>query len=122
MMSKINRNACLEPCAAEDGNLVGRDPRRMGAAALTAAGFERMSPMEVIRAKCLDCCAGSSNEVRWCVATDARAGPIAWARTRSGHPQARRRSSWVEPSPLEGPAPLPNDGAVVVCAPTPLPG
>jgi hypothetical protein len=69
-LSKIDRAACLEPCDSEGGNLVGRDPRQMGTGDLAAAGFERMSPMEVIRAKCLDCCAGSSQEVRYCVATD----------------------------------------------------
>ena len=58
IMTKIDRAACLEPCATECGNLVGRDPRRMGCSGLTAAGFEPMTPMEVIRAKCLDCCAG----------------------------------------------------------------
>ena len=28
-----------------------------------------MTPMKAIRAKCLDCCCGSSNEVRLCTAT-----------------------------------------------------
>jgi hypothetical protein len=32
------RASCLEPCATEDGNLVGRDPRQMGRAGLEAAG------------------------------------------------------------------------------------
>jgi hypothetical protein len=40
----------------------------MGSAALTAAGFEPMRPMEVIRAKCLDCCGSAAQEVRLCVA------------------------------------------------------
>ena len=69
-LSKIDRAACLEACEAEDGNLIGRDPRRMGKANLEAAGFEPLTPMEVIRAKCLDCCAGSAQEVRYCVAVD----------------------------------------------------
>jgi hypothetical protein len=45
---------------------VGRDPRQMTAAELEAMGHQRLSPMEAIRAKCLDCCAGSSTEVRRC--------------------------------------------------------
>jgi hypothetical protein len=63
----IDRTKCLEPCATEGGNLVGRDPRQMGRIGLEAAGFEPSSPTEVIRAKCLDCCGGSPQEVRYCV-------------------------------------------------------
>lgn len=74
IMTKIDRAACLEPCATEGGNLVGRDPRRMGCSGLTAAGFEPMTPIEVIRAKCLDCCAGSAQEVSYCVATSCPYG------------------------------------------------
>lgn len=29
-----------------------------------------MTPMKAIRAKCLDCCSGSANEVRLCTCTD----------------------------------------------------
>src|SRR5262249_10730046 len=71
----IDRSACLEPCPTERGELVGRDPRQMGRAALTSAGFEQMTPMEVIRAKCLDCCAGSGQEVRYCVAVNCPSWP-----------------------------------------------
>ena len=71
----IDRASCLEPCATEDGNLVGRDPRQMGRAGLEAAGFEAMTPMEVIRAKCLDCCADSAQEVRYCVSVNCPSWP-----------------------------------------------
>src|SRR5262245_57478176 len=71
----INRAACLEACATEGGELVGRDPRRMGRDALQAAGFEPMSLAEAIRAKCLDCCAGSAQEVRYCVAVTCPSWP-----------------------------------------------
>jgi hypothetical protein len=74
-MTKIDRRACFEPCATEGGNLVGRDPRQMGRIELEAAGFERASPMELIRAKCLDCCAGHAQEVRYCVATSCPLWP-----------------------------------------------
>jgi hypothetical protein len=74
-MTGIERTACLEPCPAEGGNLVGRDPRHMGKTALQAAGFRPMTPMEVIRAKCLDCCASSAQEVRYCVAVDCPSWP-----------------------------------------------
>src|SRR5215469_16154353 len=71
----IDRATCLEPCATEDGNLVGRDPRQMGRIGLEAAGFEPSSPMAVIRAKSLDCCAGHAQEVRYCVATSCPLWP-----------------------------------------------
>ena len=71
----IDCTKCLEPAATEGGNLVGRDPRQMGRLGLEAAGFEPSSPMEVLRAKCLDCCGGSSQEVRYCVATSCPLWP-----------------------------------------------
>jgi hypothetical protein len=43
----IDPTKCLEPCATEGGNLVGRDPRQMGRIGLEAAGFEPSSPTEV---------------------------------------------------------------------------
>jgi len=60
------RPAGYEPSGTDDW-LVGRDPRRMAQRELRAMGHEPMSPMEAIRAKCLDCCAGSLHEVRCCV-------------------------------------------------------
>ena len=71
----IDRASCLEPCATEGGNLVGRDPRQMGRIGLEAAGFESMTPMAAIRAKCLDCCAGSAQEVRYCVSVNCPSWP-----------------------------------------------
>ena len=43
-----------------------------------------MTPMKAIRLKCLDCCCGSSTEVKLCPAQDC---PL-WA-YRSGHNPAR---------------------------------
>ncbi len=37
--------------------------------ATEAPPWGRKSPLKVIRAKCLDCCAGSAHEVKWCPAT-----------------------------------------------------
>src|SRR5262249_5421027 len=48
--------------AADGEYLVGRDPREMTRDELEAMGHVAMSPMEAIRAKCLDCCAGSAHE------------------------------------------------------------
>jgi hypothetical protein len=63
-----------------DGYYVGRDPRRMSPGELTAMGQQRRSPIDAIRAKCLDCCAGSANEVRLCVAVTCPNWPF-----RTGH-------------------------------------
>ena len=49
-----------------DGTPQGRDPRRMSAADLEAAGVERMNRGDAIRAKCIDCSGGSPTEVRRC--------------------------------------------------------
>jgi hypothetical protein len=78
--------------------LVGRDPRRMAQRELRAMGHEPMSPMEAIRAKCLDCCAGSLHEVRCCV---AMACP-SWPRLP---PPARRTRLQREPKTLDPPRP-----------------
>jgi hypothetical protein len=43
-----------------------RNPRQMTAAELGAVGHKAMSPMEAIRARCLDCSGGSPQEVRLC--------------------------------------------------------
>jgi hypothetical protein len=59
---------------------VGRDPRRMSVDEIEALGHQRLSPMAVVRAKCLDCCAGSSDEVRKCVALACPSWPY-----RTGH-------------------------------------
>src|SRR5262249_24285864 len=69
------RVAGYEP-GGDAGCFVGRDPREMGPAELEAMGHNRMSPMEAIRAKCLDCCAGSANEVRLCVAMACPSWPF----------------------------------------------
>jgi hypothetical protein len=47
--------------------LIGRDPREMTQVELRAMGHPAMSPMQAIRAKSLDCCAGSPDKVRKCV-------------------------------------------------------
>src|SRR5215472_14531932 len=91
----IDCTKCLEPSAPESGNLVGRDPRRMGKAALEAAGFERASPMEVIRTKCIDCCAGHAQEVRYCVQVDCPAWPY---RMGSNPFRAERSPAQIEAS------------------------
>jgi hypothetical protein len=68
------RAAGYEP--SESDWLIGRDPRKMQRSELEAMGHAPMSPMEAIRARCLDCCAGSAYEVRCCVATTCPSWPF----------------------------------------------
>ena len=68
-----NRTIGLETA---EGHPVGRDPRRMTTGELTALGHKRMSPLDALRARCLDCCAGSANEVRLCVSVGCPAWPF----------------------------------------------
>ena len=78
--------------AGGDGCFIGRDPRLMPQAALEAIGHEPISPMQAIRAKCLDCCAGSSDEVRNVPRWRAHPGRSAPAKT-PGARRCRRNSA-----------------------------
>jgi hypothetical protein len=60
----------------DDGERIGRDPRRMTHAELRALGHEPMSPLAALRARCLDCAGGSSSEVRKCTAVECPAWPF----------------------------------------------
>ena len=76
--------------------LIGRDPRGLTRDELWALGHEPMSPLEAIRAKCLDCCAGSAHEVRCCVAVACpswpfRRGKNPWREVSEGRREAGRR-------------------------------
>ncbi len=59
-----------------DGWDVGRDPRQVSRDELIAAGHKPMSAQKALRARCLDCCAGSANEVRLCTAVSCPAWPF----------------------------------------------
>src|SRR5215469_9427509 len=75
--------------------LIGRDPREMMRKELEAMGHEPMSPMEAIRAKCLDCCAGSAHEVRCCVAMACPSWPFRTGKNpwRAPASEAQREAS-----------------------------
>jgi hypothetical protein len=82
--------------AGPDGRRIGRDPRKMGPAELRALGHAPMAPTAAIRAHCLDCCGGSSNEVRKCMAVRCpswpfRVGINPWRVPLSEAERARRR-------------------------------
>jgi hypothetical protein len=60
----------------ERGFLEGRDPRAMSQEELVAMGHVAMSPIEAIRERCLDCCAGSAQEVAKCMALRCSSWPF----------------------------------------------
>jgi hypothetical protein len=55
---------------------VGRDPREMGQDELSALGHAHVSPLQALRARCVDCCAGSADEVRKCTAVYCPSWPF----------------------------------------------
>jgi hypothetical protein len=63
------------------GRLQGRDVRGMTRADLRDMGFEPMSAQAALRAHCLDCCAGSADEVRRCMALKCPSWPFRLGRS-----------------------------------------
>lgn len=59
-----------------EGCLVGRDPRTLNKEELESLGRPRMSRGDALRAKCVDCCAGSAAEVRRCGMIDCSLWPF----------------------------------------------
>jgi hypothetical protein len=55
------------PIEADGGESIGRDPRRISANEFHEAGIAGAPLLEVIRARCLDCCVEQAGEVRKCV-------------------------------------------------------
>jgi hypothetical protein len=58
------------------GHPAGRDPREMTQDELKAAGHEPMSPLQALRARCLDCCAYQEKEVALCPTVDCPSWPL----------------------------------------------
>jgi hypothetical protein len=58
------------------GYLEGRDPRTMTPGELAEMGHRKMSPLQAIRAHCLDCCGGSAHEVAKCMALRCPSWPF----------------------------------------------
>jgi hypothetical protein len=71
------RAALLE---TKGGWPAGRAPTTLTCAELSAAGHVRMSPLKALRARCLDCCAGSAHEVRLCTAAACPLWPFRMGR------------------------------------------
>jgi hypothetical protein len=76
--TRVERDAAkailLEPSPyeADGGELIGRDPRKVTVEEFTSAGIAGTmiggEGLDVLRAKCLDCCCEQEAEVRKCVA------------------------------------------------------
>lgn len=58
------------------GQAIGRDPREMVPEDLHALGHQRKPVLQALRERCIDCCAGSSQEVRYCTAVACAAWPF----------------------------------------------
>jgi hypothetical protein len=58
---------------------VGRDPRKMTQDEIRELGHPPMAVLQAIRARCIDCCAGSPAEVRRCVSVSCPAWPFRMA-------------------------------------------
>jgi hypothetical protein len=88
-MNTPNTNATPIGLENLSGKVVGRDPRRMTPAELATLGHSKQPSLAVIRAKCLDCCAGEASEVRKCVAISCSH----WPYRMGTNPFARRELS-----------------------------
>ena len=64
------------PYAEDEGQLIGRDPRKVPPADWRAAGVDPSGVMRAIRAKCLDCVCYQPGEVRKCVAVTCPLWPF----------------------------------------------
>lgn len=76
---------------------VGRDPRKMEPDELRALGYVPMTPLAALRLRCLDCCGGSPDEVRKCMALTCPAWPFRmganpWRAPLSDAEKVRRRN------------------------------
>jgi hypothetical protein len=60
---------------ADEGQLVGRDPREVSSATLALYHREK-NPLKALRARCLDCCCGVASEVRKCTAVNCPSWPF----------------------------------------------
>lgn len=58
------------------GEVVGKDPRGMTQEEFRALGHRPLSPIAALRARCLDCCGGSAQEVRYCTARKCPSWPF----------------------------------------------
>ena len=90
----VNRKIGLE---LRNGHDVGRDPREMTAAELSALGHQPISPLRALRLRCIDCSGDSANEVRLCTAVQCPAWPFRMGKNPWRSPVARREGIRRDP-------------------------
>jgi hypothetical protein len=91
-MSAVIINVSVENLVTVSEEVSERDPRRMTTAELNQQGHFQQPLLEIMRAKCLDCCGGQSGEVRRCPASDC----VNWPYRMGTNPFARRSLSDAE--------------------------
>tara|TARA_B100001093_G_C26476810_1_gene863056 strand:+ start:312 stop:641 length:330 start_codon:yes stop_codon:yes gene_type:complete len=67
-----NNNPLLE---YENGHLIGKHPKNTEIFSLKQSGHSNLPLAQIIRKKCLDCCAFQAREVRKCVCTSCPLWP-----------------------------------------------
>jgi hypothetical protein len=75
---------------------VGRDPRTLTHEEFASLGHSRLSAIQSLRARCIDCCAGSPSEVRRCVSISCPSWPFRmgwdpWRDRRELTPEQKER-------------------------------
>ena len=115
-----SRLPALQQSPAEGGHLIGRDPRRMSIAELTALGHQTRPLLAVIRAKCLDCVGYEPSEVRKCTAIDCALWPyrmlrnpfrtVSQAQREQGRRLAAARDAGISPSECPANSETPETG------------
>lgn len=107
----------LSPFDADEGNLIGRDPRTIPVEDWEAADMHYLIGMKAIRAKCLDCCCDSTAEVRKCVCTTCslwhlRMGSVPKGiRALADHQNGDDRADLAEGRGCDGGRPMDDAGA-----------
>lgn len=66
MKSKRDDFLKVSPYESDMGELIGKTPTEVGRQRLEEEGIFQKSPLDAIRAKCLDC-VGDNTEIRKCV-------------------------------------------------------
>ncbi len=93
-MNNEDRKRFLEPSPydTDNGELIGRDPRKIPADDWEHWDNEMLVGLRAIRAKCMDC-AHDFSEVRKCVAVDCPLWPLRMGSQPKGYYEARERRS-----------------------------
>lgn len=89
-MTKDAHKFCTE--LSDGGHLIGVHPSKLNEDQFKAAGHIPRPLTKIIRAKCLDCCVGSQDEVRKCV---AHACPL-WPYRMGSNPLREKREMTEE--------------------------